>query len=394
MTSFERQPIREGGGSSSLPATNITTLPRVKDLTAGEARITLETDGSGIYDMLLTIWSIFDDDDDHSSFELGPEWFSEIAASLPEDLRQELDFLGGPGAEAWLSLAGLIATSPYPHDIDSVLAWLRQIDPIELRAGILMHKCGGHADDGMALAEKAAGGDGAALDELLATGKMADRPDVVAGYRELMAVPMPELRDRMGSALGTFRTQVYEPFEKTFGQATTRAAAARRALARGAHPEKVIEEVTNGLDYRIQPGVSRLVLVPSVVLRPWALIDQHRSTLTVVYAAADEFIDADPDAPPSWVVKLHKALGDERRLRILRRLSEGGASLDDLSEMLALTKSTVHHHVGLLRAAGLVRVSIDPAGPTKLYTLRPAVLPEARRTLDDYLRTAERIPQE
>jgi DNA-binding transcriptional ArsR family regulator len=386
MTSFERADRRDDQSQASS-GSNVTALPRVKDLTQGDRRVTVETDGSGIYDLLLTVWSVFGGEDDHSSFELGPDWFTTMAESVPADLEDELSFLSGSGGDVWLGLAGLVAVSPYPHDIGSVFGWLSRLDPVDLRAAILLHRCGGHADDRLSLAERAASGDEAALDELLADEKVADHPDVSSLYRRLMALPMPELRERLAAALTRFRSEVYHPYEEKFTQATTRAAAARRALTRGADPERVIEDVTNGLDYRIQPGVNRLILIPSVVLRPWAVIDQHRDALGVFYPVADEFLDADPDAPPSWVVKLHKALGDERRLRILRRLSEGSAGLDDLSEMLGLTKSTVHHHVGQLRAAGLVRVRVDPMANTKHYTLRPAVLPEAARTLDDYLRT-------
>ena len=387
MTSFERPDDRQADSSPSNSA-KVTSLPRVKDLTQTERRTSIETDGSAVYDMLLTLWSVFGDQEDLSSFELGAEWFSEVRDAVPADLAEELVFLCGPGEDVWLAIAGLIALSPYPHDIDSVLGWLGRIDPVELRSAILLHKCGGHGEDRAPLAEKAAGGDAEALEQLLTASEIAEHFEAASRYRELMAVPMPDLRDRIAAALTRFRLEVYRPYEEQFGQATSRAAAARRALTRGAHPERVIEDVTNGLDYRIQPGVNRLVLIPSVVLRPWAVIDQHRDALGVFYAVADEFLDADPDAPPSWMVKLHKALGDERRLRILRRLSEGSAGLEDLSEMLGLSKSTVHHHVGQLRAAGLVRVSLDPSAGTKTYTLRSAVLPEAARTLDDYLRTS------
>jgi DNA-binding transcriptional ArsR family regulator len=155
----------------------------------------------------------------------------------------------------------------------------------------------------------------------------------------------------------------------------------------------VIEEVTNGLDYEIPIGVSRVTLVPSVVVKPLSLIDQNRDTLLVFYGIADEFIDSDPEAPPSWLVKTYKALSDERRLRILRRLSEEEASLDDLVDMLGLSKSTVHHHMSVLRAAGLVRVRISgnnhEAKETKAYTLRTQALANAGAFLDSYVKTDE-----
>jgi DNA-binding transcriptional ArsR family regulator len=92
-------------------------------------------------------------------------------------------------------------------------------------------------------------------------------------------------------------------------------------------------------------------------------------------------------------VKTYKALSDERRLRILRRLSEEEASLDDLVDLLGLSKSTVHHHMSVLRAAGLVRVRINgnhhEAKETKTYTLRTQALDNAGAFLDSYVKTDE-----
>lgn len=364
---------------------NVTSLPKVRDLTNDGARLPIETDGSAAYDLILTLWSAFDPSEDFSSFELGAEWFSEIADATPGDLREEIEFLGGVGCHMWLGLMGLIVSAPYPHDIESVLGWLEDVDAIEMRRGLLSYKCG--LQGTTEVIDRAAAGDADALEQLL-----ENKPEAAPHYREVFGMEMGELRDRVVHALRRFHDEVYHRYAEEFGEASSRAAAARRALVRGADPEQVIEEVTNGLDYRIPPGVTRLVLLPSVVLRPWALIDRHRNALLVAYPVADEFLDADPDAPPSWVVKLHKALGDERRLRILRRLSDGGAGLEDLADMLGLSKSTVHHHVGLLRAAGLVRVHVDPEAKSKShYTLRPTVLPDAQRTLDAYLRTPDSL---
>lgn len=367
---------------------NVTSLPKVRDLTGEGVRLPIETDGSAVCDLILTLWSAFDPTEDFSAFELGADWFTEVADSTPPELRAEIEFLGGVGCHMWLGLMGLIVSAPYPHDIESVLEWLEDVDPVEMRRGLLSYKCG--LQGGQDVIDRAATGDEDALEELLAD----KEAEAASHYRTVFGMEMGELRDRVVEALRRFHDEVYHRYAGEFGEASSRAAAARRALVRGADPEQVIEEVTNGLDYRIPPGVTRLVLLPSVVLRPWALIDRHRSALLVAYPVADEFLDADPDAPPSWVVKLHKALGDERRLRILRRLSDGGAGLEDLAEMLGLTKSTVHHHVGLLRAAGLVRVHVDPEAKTKsYYTLRPTVLPDAQRTLDAYLRTPDGLPQ-
>jgi DNA-binding transcriptional ArsR family regulator len=51
---------------------------------------------------------------------------------------------------------------------------------------------------------------------------------------------------------------------------------------------------------------------------------------------------------------VHKALADVNRLRIVRRLASGDASVRDLIEEVGLSQPLVSWHVGRLRAAGLV----------------------------------------
>jgi DNA-binding transcriptional ArsR family regulator len=108
----------------------------------------------------------------------------------------------------------------------------------------------------------------------------------------------------------------------------------------------------------------------------------------------DEFVESDPEAPPPWLVNTYKALSDERRLRILRRLREEDSTLESLTEMLELSKSTVHHHISILRGAGLVRVSVPieegRKHKSRTYSLRDKALGDATGLLDSYLEPRER----
>ncbi len=364
------------------------TQPRVRDLTTAARHIPLEDDGAAIYDVILALWASFNPEEDTQGFDLGQEWFQSLADRTAPDLRVEIEFLGGPGCGAWLSIAGLAASSPHPHDPDRVLTWLGRIDPQRLRRWLI-----GSIDHfrNSGLIEEAAEGNREALDSLLGDELDDEQRGKVIGLLEIDPV---ELRDRMVGALARFRTEVFSSDEQDFGAAVGRAAVARRATANLDDAKTVIEEVTNGLDYEIPLGVTRVILIPSVVLRPLSLIDQFRDTLLVFYAVADEFLDSDPEAPPSWMVRTYKALGDERRLRILRRLSEEETSLDDLTELLGLSKSTVHHHISVLRAAGLVRVHISKdkgafKHESKTYALREQPLVNTGNLLDSYLRTSQ-----
>jgi DNA-binding transcriptional ArsR family regulator len=49
-----------------------------------------------------------------------------------------------------------------------------------------------------------------------------------------------------------------------------------------------------------------------------------------------------------------KALGEENRLRIMRRLLQGPSSVNDLADTLAISAYNVSKHLRILREAGLV----------------------------------------
>lgn len=51
---------------------------------------------------------------------------------------------------------------------------------------------------------------------------------------------------------------------------------------------------------------------------------------------------------------IHKALADVNRLRIVRRLAQGEASVSELIDHVGLSQPLVSWHLGRLRLAGLV----------------------------------------
>ena len=117
-------------------------------------------------------------------------------------------------------------------------------------------------------------------------------------------------------------------------------------------------------------------------MRPWVLILEQAETRVFVYPIADEHMTADCDAPSPWIVKTYKALSDEKRIRVLRRLATGPAGFQELVEYLDAAKSTVHHHLRVLRSARLVKVSL---GADKEYSLRTGVIGEAAKALEEFV---------
>jgi DNA-binding transcriptional ArsR family regulator len=368
----------------------INPQSRIRDLTAAPRRIPIDVDGGASYEIILTMWTVFNPEETGCAVDLGPKWCQGVREATPEDLAMEIQALAGPNGAVLLGLLGLVAAAPHPHDPDRVLDWIGSINPQRLRRWMLGY-VGEFADPG--LIEQAADGDIDAVRQVVSTAKGGHLDEESQGHMiSIFEIPGEELRDRLVQVIRRFRVEVFSEYEETFTGAINRAAAAQRATSTRDSAKAVIEEVTNGLDYEIPIGVSRVTLVPSVVVKPLSLIDQSRDTLLVFYGMADEFIDSDPEAPPSWLVKTYKALSDERRLRILRRLSEEEASLDDLVDLLGLSKSTVHHHMSVLRAAGLVRVRMSGnknQKESKTYALRTQALANAGAFLDTYVKTDE-----
>ncbi len=67
----------------------------------------------------------------------------------------------------------------------------------------------------------------------------------------------------------------------------------------------------------------------------------------------------------------HKALADVNRLRIVRRLAEGPATVGDLIDTVGLSQPLVSWHIARLRAAGIVRSR--RSGREILCELQPGV---------------------
>ena len=102
------------------------------------------------------------------------------------------------------------------------------------------------------------------------------------------------------------------------------------------------------------------------------------------YPIADVALDAmDPLAPPQSVLRLHRALGDDTRLRILRLLRDQDYYLTEIAERLELSKPTIKHHLILLRSAGLVTLTEE--GGLSYYSLRRSTISAVGGSLKEYL---------
>jgi ArsR family transcriptional regulator, arsenate/arsenite/antimonite-responsive transcriptional repressor len=82
-----------------------------------------------------------------------------------------------------------------------------------------------------------------------------------------------------------------------------------------------------------------------------------------------------------------RALGDETRLRILERLSEGEQCVCDLTDALEAGQSLMSHHLRTLKEAGLTRDRRQ--GRWVYYSLDPGVVEDVKEWIGQLERSAK-----
>ncbi len=77
--------------------------------------------------------------------------------------------------------------------------------------------------------------------------------------------------------------------------------------------------------------------------------------------------------------QVFRALGDKSRIQVLSLLGNGEACGNDLLAQLAISQSTLSHHMKILTESGLV--TAHKAGKATYYTLAPAAAELANQAL-------------
>jgi DNA-binding transcriptional ArsR family regulator len=191
---------------------------------------------------------------------------------------------------------------------------------------------------------------------------------------------------RMRVAVGIARTWLaaFAPIEPRLERIHAADMAIRRADVAQLPPTDAVERITGGLRLVPEPRLRRVLLAPSVFVRPFNFIHQRADWRMFWYPVADEVMETEAGEPSSSMVRLFRALGDPTRLHVLRLLTERDWYLTELATKVELSKPTMKHHLALLRAAGLVTVIEE--GSLTYYRLRRERITEGGSELRRYLR--------
>jgi DNA-binding transcriptional ArsR family regulator len=343
--------------------------------------VTIET--APAYELLLSIVAVLDHDD-ADTYDIGPEWVAEMRTRAGDDLIARLEAISFGDSDTFRHLLGIAYDSPAPRDVPAFLAHLRAADPVEIK----LHLVQFYARDVRrqtppATIRAAVAGDPEATDEFLRTSHPEWEPWTTY-LRAVLDADAAWLGAELPDVLEAWAERVWKPESLTIVPILERDVAAKRELQRELPLDRFVTTATNGVEFAPRPGIERLVLIPSFLQRPLVSHLEVGEVMIIVFPVADESVSAETDAPPLRLVRLSKALGDEKRLRVLRALAEGERTLMELAEMFGVAKTTMHHHMIVLRSAGLVTVGVG----SKRYRLRHETVPDVGALLSGYLGAA------
>lgn len=351
--------------------------PRVVDVSRPGQALAVEIDAAEGAELLLSIATLLASDD-RDTYEIDVARIDELRAAVPPELLRAAEELLPEKSAS--QLLGLVYTTPKPRTASAFLDHLADTEPVEIRLHMLGYYSGHHLTERETL-RRAAEGDSEAIAELLrAYAEYIDPVKCAAAERVLVSDPADGKRELLDLLSGWYE-HVLPQIAPANAPLAERDAEAKRELVKAIPPEQVVEQLAPGIQWAPGPEIDRVVLFPAYSPRPWVYMSEYKRVKIFCYPITLDRQRAPGD--PAELVRIYKALGDESRLKLLKRLQEGPISLTDAAKEVGLAKSTTHHHLAILRQAGfvLIREGDDT------YRLRPDLRPEPGALLQSYLGT-------
>jgi DNA-binding transcriptional ArsR family regulator len=356
--------------SPGRPAETVSR-PIVRDLSRGGAPYRIDWDVRPAYDFVFSLSSDAGATDDLPAADR--RWLADALASLETEDRSAIRQLFEN--ELCIQIAAILIDRPDVRTSAEFVATIEASTPAEVIAPAFLDGHDGAVGD---LVRRALDGERDVLDELEERlpewhrhGRMAILRDPEQTY-ERIAEGLKAWQRRFVEIEPRVTSILERDYDSRAGD--------RETLA----PADLIERTTGGIRWLPEPGVRRVVLGPSYFSRPYNFVMAGGDWRFFGYPVSDDALDeSDALNAPQSVVRLHRALGDATRLKILKLLASRDLYLTEIAQQLDLSKPTIKHHLAQLRAAGLV--TITESGTVMYYSLRRNRLDDASAEIKRFL---------
>jgi len=287
------------------------------------------------YELIVSLYA-FSQGKKHKTIDLGKKWVNSVMKILPSEFIGEIKESESIIREMGLDL--LVASCPGDRSATQFIEWFKSLSTEKIKF-------------------------------------------LISDYFETVPEDLSERKEKMISILTKWNEYFFSTVDQTIINNLAMDKEKKLELKKSMSPENLFELATNGIHQLATPDLKKVRLIPQYHLSPTNNSIHYKNHITCFYHCDAKPV---PDGLPSQpLLRLTQCLGDESRLMILRYVSEGPKEFQDLVNFTGLVKSTVHHHLVALRAAGLLQ--IEASGRNTKYRLRRGGIEKLNELLKTYL---------
>jgi DNA-binding transcriptional ArsR family regulator len=315
-----------------------------------------------------------------ASLESGKAWIRDVRRLAGSDLLRRVERWGFP---LYTELAPIVLDAGPPFESARFVRALRRHPAERLHNRLL----GVESPPNRAMLsdgafDRALAGNARARAEVRRT--LGLNPPARQSIDRLFRTSPDALKDEIVSIVDDWAARVHPTFAERAAALVRRDVETKEMLFRERPVDEALRVSTNGVEFDLAGWATLIVLIPTVALRPFIAPVESRSRQLVLCSVSDEAFDDDPAAPPRRLVKVTTALGDEVRLRILHELAGADLTASELAARLGIERTSLHHHLGVLRSAGLVAARAEGVQSWR-YARRTDGISGVSPALDRYL---------
>jgi DNA-binding transcriptional ArsR family regulator len=307
-----------------------------------------------------------------NTLEKPAAYWRDLKESFSEDLSNDLKYV--EDNNTWKALLQLLHTFE-GREITAFCDYIHGLNENKLKFICLPYIDEYYQD----VREKSANGVNEANLSLIEATK--DNPFFPQYVNYIFHVDPDELKKHLISVMSGWFHAVVKPSLKNINEILETDYKSKLNMGETLRSEQLVEWATGGINYLPEPSVHKVLLIPQYIYRPWNIEADIEGVKVFYYPVSNKSLSPeDKYMPSNFMVQKYKALGDEARLKIVKILFEKERSLQEITELLGMGKSTVHHHLKLLRASRLVEIKDSK------YCLRHRALTMLEAELKEFLK--------
>lgn len=305
------------------------------------------------------------------TLERPKEYWIQTRESVSAELSKELEYV--EQNNTWKALLQILHQQEF-SSLDAFQQYVQHLTDIELKFICLPFVGNRHQAD----REQAAQGEKKAIKELM---RITNNNPFFPAYIEFISSCEAEfLKKHLIKVMNSWYQEIVRKSEQETKVILEKDYQSKKEKQQKVSSEELVQWATGGFTYTPEPSVHTVLLIPQYIYRPWNIEADIEGTKVFYYPVSNESVSpSDRYMPDYFLVQKYKALGDEVRLKMVKMLFEHPRTLQDMTEKLDIGKSTIHHHLKILRAAKLVEI-IDSK-----YCLKNNVFTLLAKEFDWYL---------